>query len=219
MRPLIGVALLLLAGCSMHQAQAQALAQAAACTRAAYDAPDTAALRSHAPMDPRTASLAQLSDPSFPTNAEIPLIKLWHGRTVACRHQMVSVLTQAMPSAAPILDRAASAADDDIVLLIQKRMSWGEAVRRWRDRTNTIAAEVGAEQQRQQAAVAQARVAAVQEQAARSAAASDALLNASRVFQEMGRPSRLPYGAYHSPSNSMTCNGSMGGGYWNATCR
>ena len=231
MRPLAGVALLLMAGCSMQQPyQAQAmnngnggatlLAQVEACARAAYDAPDTAALRPHAPMDLRQASLAQLSDPSFPTNADIPLIKQWHDRISACRQQMMSVLAQAMPSVVPILTRALSAADDDIVLLIQKRISWGEAVRRGRDRTNTMMAEVGAEQQRLQSAVAQARVVAAQaramaaqEQAARSAAAGDALLNASRMFSEMGRPSWLPYGAswlphgaYRLPSNSMTCN-------------
>ena len=207
MRPLAGVALLLLAGCSMqHQAQAQALAQIEACARAAYDAPDTVAIRHHAPMDMRQASLAQLSDPSFPTNAEIPLMQLWHYRIAACRQQAVSVLAQAMPSIAPILTRAASAADDDMVLLIQKRMAWGEAVRRGRDRTNTMFAELGAEQQRQQAAVAQGRAMAAQQQATRSAAQGDALLNASRMFMEMGRPSRLPYGAYTLPNNSMTCN-------------
>lgn len=188
-------------------------AQVAACAQAAYDAPDTAAIRHHAPMDLRQASLAQLSDPSFPTNAEIPLIKRWHDRILACRQQMMSALGQAMPSVVPILTRGYSAADDVVVLLIQKKLSWGDAVRRGRDGTNTMIAEAGAEQQRLQSSAAQARAAAVQvqamaaqEQAARSAATTNALLDASRMFSAMGQPSRLPYGAYQLPSNSMTCN-------------
>jgi hypothetical protein len=81
-----------------------------------------------------------------------------------------------------------------------------QAIAQIQERQRSAMANVQAVAQANAVAAAQARAAAGQEQAARSAATTNALLGASAFFAEMGRPSRLPYGAYQLPNNVITCN-------------
>jgi len=185
-----------------------------------YYSPAAAPLRPHLPMDPKSATLSQLSNPAYATAPEIAAIQALHPRYIACRHPIVTILYNAMPSVGQFLQRAYSAADDDLILLIQRRISWGESITRWRNRTLTTEAEL----QRQLGAVAlnfqqqnQAEMARRAEQQQSAALLehlrSQQLLETARLFSEMGRPSRLPYGAYELPSSGLHC--AYGGGYMN----
>jgi hypothetical protein len=147
----------LLAGCATAaQRQYQAIVtgnkalgdEAKACTAAVYNAPEAAPLRPHVPLDAREATLAQLSDPAFATGPEIAAIELLHPRVKACQKAVLDGLANTTPGAVPILARAYSANDDDTILLIQRKLSWGDRVKRGRDRALATQEALQAEGQR-----------------------------------------------------------------------
>jgi hypothetical protein len=147
----------LLAGCATAaQRQYQAMvtgnqaiiAQAKACGDAIYDSPEAAPLRPHVTRDMREATLAQLSDTSLATKPEIDAILVLHPRLKACEKTVLDQLLNTTPSVVPILAKQYSSADDDTILLIQRKMPWGERVRRGRDRVNETLAALQAEGQR-----------------------------------------------------------------------
>jgi hypothetical protein len=148
---------LLLAGCATAaQRQYQAIVagnkavadEAKTCTAAVYNSPEAAPLRPHVPLDPREATLAQLSDTTFATGPEIAAIELLHPRLKACQKAILDGLANTTPGAAPVLAKAYSAADDDTILFIQRKLSWGDRVKRGRDRAIATQEALQAEGQR-----------------------------------------------------------------------
>jgi hypothetical protein len=141
----------LLAGCATAaQRQYQAMTtgnraivtEAKVCVEAIYNAPEAAPLRPHTPLNPTDASLTQLSDKSLATKADIDAILLLHPRLKGCQKTILDGLLNTTPSVIPILTREYAAADDDTILLIQRKMSWGERVRRARDRVTATQAAI-----------------------------------------------------------------------------
>src|SRR4051812_30699306 len=114
-----------------------------------YNPPEAAPLRPHLPTNPKMATLSQLSNPSYATAPESAAIRALHPRFNACRQPMINGLYAAIPSLGQLAQQASATGDDDIVLLIQRRISWGESITRWRNRTLTLEAEA----QRQLASV------------------------------------------------------------------
>ena len=148
---------LLLIGCAtaaQRQYQAMAtgntaiLAQAKNCTMEVYNSPDAAVVRSHSPVDAREATLAQLSDQSLPSRAEIAAVLVLHPRIPACRKAILDGLLNTTPSVIPILTKEYAAADDDTIAFVQHKMSWGERVKRGRDRLIALQGALETEQQR-----------------------------------------------------------------------
>ena len=91
-----------------------------------------------------------------------------HDRLKTCRKQGLAELASLAPVVVPILQRAYAAADDDTTLLLQRRMPWGERVRRGRDRALAMQAELlglvqQANQQTAATAIAQTQAAAAAE--------------------------------------------------------
>jgi hypothetical protein len=151
------VVLLLLAGCATAaQREYQAIStgnkaivdQAKVCVSAIYDSPDAAPLRGHYPVDPRDITLAQLSDTTMATPVEIAAIEAVHPRVQQCRKAVLDGLVNTLPGLVPVLTREYSGADDDLILLIQRKLPWGELTRRRRDRYATFQAAATAESQR-----------------------------------------------------------------------
>lgn len=218
MRTLTIVALLLLTGCATAaQRQYQAmetgnqalLTQLNTCARADYNAPEAAPIRRHIPLEMQAISPAQLSNPSFATNDEIPAIVWFHDRVSLCRKQGMEGLVHTTPSFVPIFAKAFSAADDDTLLLIQRKMAWGEVVRRARDRVTALAAELEAEHQRIAGGLQQqhgAEVAARQQ----AVAAAGAALQSWALMQQM-QAMQL-----NARNQTTFTNCTYGGGY--ATC-
>jgi hypothetical protein len=210
----------LLAGCATAaQRQYQSIVtenkalgeEAKTCTAAIYNSPEAAPLRAHAPLDPREATLAQLSDTTFGTGAEIAAIELLHPRLKACQKEVLDGLASTTPGAVPILAKAFSAADDDTILFIQRKLSWGDRVKRGRDRALATQEALQAEGQRVVSGLEQQHEA---EMAQRQRAA-DALAQwaQTQAILDAG-PSRLPAGAYQLPGPTFT-NCTYGGGYAN----
>ena len=148
---------MLLAGCqtaaqrqfqSMTSGNLALVAQARSCVTEAYNAPEAAVLRPHIPLDVRQVTLAQLSDQSLPTKQEIDAVLAVHPRIQACRQAVLDGLLSTTPSVVPILTKEFAGADDDTIAFVQRKLSWGERVRRARDRVLATQTELQAEEQR-----------------------------------------------------------------------
>ena len=108
------------------------------------------------------ATLAQLSDASYPTPMEVASIQAIHPRVRACLNDFIAKLDQLAPTISPIFRRAESGSDDDLINLIHHRLTWGEAIRRGRDRA-IAGQEAVLNEERRIAAVDQARAQALNE--------------------------------------------------------
>jgi hypothetical protein len=124
------------------------VAQARSCVSEAYNAPEAAELRPHIPLDVRQVTLAQLSDQSLPTKQEIDAVLAVHPRIQACRQAVLDGLLSTTPSVVPILTKEFAGGDDDTIAFVQRKLSWGERVRRARDRVLATQTELQAEEQR-----------------------------------------------------------------------
>jgi hypothetical protein len=208
---------------SCHPVAAQTMAEATACLARLYNSPETASLRPHVPLNPINATAAQLSDPSYPTPPEIAAIRAIYPHFLECQHQAVAALAETLPGLVPVRERLHAVSQEDLRLLLERRLSWGAWLTHYRDRALILQAEaqrlpeyraaLAAQAQRQQQAAQQALL---REQAEllnqqRQAIAQQQLLNAANTFSQMGQPSRLPYGAYTLPSSGLSCT--YGGGY------
>jgi hypothetical protein len=185
-----------LAGCATAaQRQYQAMAsgiqaivsEAKACTAQAYNSPEMAIVRPHFPLDPRDATLAQLSDQSLATKQEAEAILAVYPQLQACRKAVLDGLQKTTPSAVPIMAKEYAEADDDTILLVQRKISWGDRVKRGRDRLVAAQAALSAEDHRITAGLEQQHEAEL----ARRQAALDALARwaqTQQVINAMNRP-------------------------------
>jgi hypothetical protein len=118
------------------------IAQGKSCLTEAYNSAEGALVRSHLPIDAGEITLAQLSDQSLPTRQEVAAVLALHPRIQACRKALLDGLLGTMPSVVPILAKEFAGADDDTIAFVQRKMSWGERVRRARDRYLALQAEL-----------------------------------------------------------------------------
>ena len=122
------------------------IAQGKSCVIEAYNGAEGAMVRSHLPIDAREITLAQLSDQSLPTKQEVAAVLALHPRIQACRKAILDGLLGTMPSVVPVLAREFAGADDDTIAFVQRKLSWGERVRRARDRYLALQAELQTEE-------------------------------------------------------------------------
>jgi hypothetical protein len=194
-----GMAGLLLGCATQAQRQYQAIAtgnqaigaQAKACEAEVYNAPEAASLRPHFPMDLREATLTQLSDPSLATKPEIDAILLLYPRLQACQKAILEGLVNTMPGLVPILAKGYSEGDDDTILLIQRKLTWGDRIHRGRNRVIALQAAMLAEAQRVVAALEQSHEAELARRQAAVQAAAAALASyaqTQQVISNMNRP-------------------------------
>lgn len=177
----VGLGLLVIAplmGCATGaQRQVEAIKgagpQITACVQQIYNAPEATVLRAHFPMNPENASLAQLSDQSLATKPETDAIVFLYPRLQECRRAQVAALLPTAPTVVPILIKAHSGADDDVTQLVQRKMSWGEVVRRQRDRQMAAATQAAAALQMEHHNEVAARQAALKDLSVALANAAD----------------------------------------------
>jgi hypothetical protein len=127
----------------------QALAaQVKLCGEQAYSSPEMSVIKPHFPLNPQDATLAQLSDQSLATKQETDAILAVYPRLQDCRKAALEGLQNTTPSVVPILAKEFAEADNDTISLIQRKMSWGERVRRGRDRLLSLQTALTVEGQR-----------------------------------------------------------------------
>jgi hypothetical protein len=129
--------LLLLVGCATQaQRQFQAikasnqdnLEQAKACAANVYNSPENTPIRGHLPLNPSDVTLQQMSDETFATPTEIQAIFATHPQFQACRKALLNGFAQSEPSLVPILIASYNKTEDDLLVLIQQKMTWGGIV-------------------------------------------------------------------------------------------
>jgi len=187
---------LLLAGCAtaaqrQYQAMAtgnQAIAaEGKACLEAAYNSPEFAPVRPHEAYNVTDATLPQLADTSLASQSEIDAIFAVHPRIRACQKAALDGMLNTTPSMIPIIAKSFSEADDDVLLLIQRKMSWGEFTRRRRDRFIATQAAIQTEDQRITAGLERQH----EGELARRQAAADAIAQwaqTQQIISNMNRP-------------------------------
>ena len=149
----------MLAGCLAEQRR-EAIQANKSCLSTAYASPDAASLRVHEPFNVNDATLAQLADTSFATEAEIVSLSAAYPRFRMCQNEFIGQLEKFAPAFAPIFAENYRDADDDTVALIQRKITWGDYTRRRRDR-GIAGQEAIASEERRLAAEDQARAAAM----------------------------------------------------------
>jgi hypothetical protein len=138
---------LLLAGCAAQQTR-EATAHATSCLSAAYASPEAAPFRAREPFNASDATLQQLSDSSLATPEEIRSIEATFPRLKSCENRLIAELRGLAPTIAPLFAENARLAEDDMLALVERRMSWGEFTRRRRDRAIAFQALLAREQER-----------------------------------------------------------------------
>jgi hypothetical protein len=154
-----------------------------ACVAAIYNQPELAPLRRDLAPNVRNATLEQLANQNFVSDEEIKLILANHPKLQVCRQQLVSEVSQTMPTVAPILVSMTTAEDNATIELLQRKLRWGEFVQRLREVVNQGDTELAAEGRRILAGLQQAHE---EELAQRQAAAQTAiagLANAAQTWQ------------------------------------
>ncbi len=151
------ISLTLLSGCptaAQRQFQAMKTGTQAAVTRmdncisTIYNSPEYSVIRSHVPLDPRDATLAQLSDNSLISQSEWKIMSENYTKIQQCRKNFLEDLSKSEPSLVPILAKSYNKATDDLLALSAHRLTWGEFVARNRDRATETQAAVQAEDRR-----------------------------------------------------------------------
>jgi hypothetical protein len=145
------VVLVLLSGCATQaQRQYQAAAtnnkeiaaQFISCTTAVANAPEAEPIRGHVPIKATDATLVQLSDSAMANKVEIAAILVLHPRIQECQRALLNGLLGSTPSFVPILTASYNKGEDDVLMLVQHKLTWGEYNKRRRDRATEIQAEI-----------------------------------------------------------------------------
>ena len=120
---------------TMKAGNQQANAEMKGCLTAAYNSPEADPIRIHLPLNFTDATLQQLGDASYATSTEIRALLTQHERIQSCRKSFLESRSQSEPVLVPILVNAYNKGDDDVLYLTHPKISWGEFLRRSRDRS------------------------------------------------------------------------------------
>ncbi len=154
-------------------------------------------------MDVRQATLEQLSDASKITKVEAAAIFKVHPRLQECRHSALDQIAQTTPTFVPILANEYSKNDLLLVDLIQRKISWGEELKRARELVADATAELMQEGERIDAGLEQSHEAEL----ARRQAAFNALsqyAQTQQIINNMNRPVVTNCNTFGNSTNCVT---------------
>jgi hypothetical protein len=175
----------------------------AACAAAAYNSPEAAVLRPHAPLKPFDATLQQMSDPSVISDQEIDALFVTHARVQECRKAYLADISLSTPSIVPIYTAFYNRGDDDLLALIRKQLTWGEFTKRRRDDATETQAAVQADARRIVEGLKQDNAAELA-QRQRAAEAMAQWAQTQQMINVLNRPTFYAMPSITSP-NSFNC--------------
>jgi hypothetical protein len=123
-------------------------AEYVACVTAIYSSPASEPVRPHFPLKATDATLAQLADGSLVTADQAETIFSLHPQVQDCQRRFLTELMNTTPAYVPILTDDYNKFEDDLLLLVQRKMTWGEFTKRRRDRAAAVQAAIQAISQR-----------------------------------------------------------------------
>jgi hypothetical protein len=204
------LAALLSAGCATQaQRQYQTITtgnktisdQMKVCAAAVYNDPAAAPIRSHEPLDIREATLTQLADTSLASPTEIDAINTQYPKLKSCQRAELDALVNTTPGFVPILTKAYSNGDDDTILLIQRKLTWGEYTKRRRDRFIALQTALQTEGQSVVAGLRQEH----QAEMAQRQRAAEALAQWAQTQQLINAANRPVFTNCNAIGNSVNC--------------
>lgn len=134
--------LVALTGCATQaQRQAQAIstswqsisAQVQACVTTVQLSEEAAPIRRHTPLKIQDATLQQLTDPAKATDDEIAAIYVTHPKVQECRSTELDALSRTTPIMVPVLVDLFNRSDQNLIALLEKKITWGEGNQRQKD--------------------------------------------------------------------------------------
>jgi hypothetical protein len=187
-----------------------ALERLSSCAVTVYSSTEAIPVRAHAPLKSTDATLQQLSDESRATDKEISALLTIHPRFQECRKNFLSDLSQSSPTLVPIFAESYNRNEDNLLELLQRKIAWGEYLRRSRDIGTETQAAVQVEIQRIVAGLEQDhRAELVARQRAAAAMAQSA--QTQQLINAMNRP---------IPQNpAVNCVGQRIGDFTYTNCR
>ena len=111
------------------------IAQTAICISAIYDLPVAEPIRRHLPLSAVDATPAQLSDPTFVSPDEAAAVGAIYPRLAECQNKTLSQMSASAPALVPILARQYASIAQQLTLLKDRRISFGEFTSEWRAAT------------------------------------------------------------------------------------
>jgi hypothetical protein len=123
-------------------------AQYLSCVTVIYNSSEAGPIRARAPLKATDATLAQLSDTSKASEPEIQAIFLLHPKLQECQRIVLNGLMSTTPTLVPILTEQYNRGEDDALMFIQRKLTWGEYAKLRRDRATAVQAELQAEGQK-----------------------------------------------------------------------
>jgi hypothetical protein len=154
---------------------------------AAYNSPEAEPLRAHLAPPGGQATLQQLADTNTASDAEVAAFLAVHPKVQACRSTVLDQVGHTTPTIAAILAGEYVRADEILVALIQKRISWGNYITQGRELQAETRMQLNAEFGRIQAGLEQSH----QAELARRQAAADAMARyyqTQQIINNMNQP-------------------------------
>lgn len=191
----VGIAGLLLGCATAAQQQFQAIGsnntavaqEWKACVAAIYNSSELEPLRRDLPPSPDKASLEQLANENFASDVQRQLIAANYPRLRACRQNGIDTLAQATPTVVPIYTKLFVTDDSNLVLLVQRKLRWGEFLQRLRSASQVAASELATENQRVVAGLQAANEAELAQRRAALQAFATSLQAIGGAMQAYGR--------------------------------
>lgn len=131
----------------------------------------------HVPDSPAKTTLDQLTDESLVSDEEAAAWREFHASVEKCRQQALTKMSGVVPGIASILSTSYAHGDDNLIDLLQKKITWGEYARRRRDLDSEVGGQLVAEDLREASGVQRAQEADAAERAQRAAALAEAFRN------------------------------------------
>jgi hypothetical protein len=149
------------------------------------------------------ATLEQLSERKKASSSEIAAVLTVHPRYQDCRKTLLNEVSVATPSIAPIIVTQWTENDANIVLLVQRKITWGQYLQRLRDLFATQAQQITAEFERIGAGLLEAHEAELDRRRAALQALA-AYAQQQQIIDNMRRPSTTNCTAWHNNINCVT---------------
>jgi hypothetical protein len=119
-----------------------------ACLSAARSSPEYGLIRRHIPADLNMVALEQLMDTQLVSEDERLAILAVHPREQACRASAMQQISATNAGMVAIITVASSQADSELIALLQKKLTWGEYVKRYKELNMTLSANLEQENAR-----------------------------------------------------------------------
>jgi hypothetical protein len=173
------------------------------CVRNLIDSKEFEPIRENVPYNPLEATLQQLADTAKATKQQVAAILTVHPRYQQCRSALQTALSSTTPTIVPIIVSQWTQNDANLVLVVQRKISWGNYVQRLRDLFVRQGEQMIAEYQRIGQGLQQSHEAELENRRRAFQALAD-YAQQQQIIDNMRRPSRTNCTTWQNHVNCVT---------------